>query len=74
MAVFAVLGFIAALPFFSFLLAVLRSLVLFWPTMITFGMLHAEVPQVPAFGWWATFLILMVVSLVVPTSTGIDND
>lgn len=57
-------------PLLELASAFLRALVLFWPTMIVLGMIHPLIPAIPALGWWATFLLVALISLLVPTSSG----
>lgn len=70
----AVIGLLALAPLLALGGALLRALVLFWPVMILFGMLHAQVPAVPAFSWWVSFLIIALLSLLVPTATSSSSD
>lgn len=54
----------AALP-----LAILRGLLLFWPTMILLGALHTYLSWVPPLGWWPTVLVLALLGLLIPTNS-----
>ena len=57
----------------GFLVAALGA----WPVMISLGTLHSQWAGVPAFGFWATLVLLwaaMVVGRIfIPTSTGGDG-
>jgi len=63
----ALAGILVA-PLLVLALAFLRALILFWPTMVVLGALHTQIPAVPALGWWATFLLVAALGLLVPTS------
>lgn len=52
------------------LLALLTS----WPVMMLLGAVHSQIPQVPAFGYWATLLILATLALVSILTTSISQD
>lgn len=56
--------------FGSILFAFLRAVILFWPTMLLLGAVHTYIPIVPSLGWQATFLLVALLSLLIPTSTG----
>lgn len=60
-------------PLFAFFSAVLRALVLFLPVMLVLGWLHPFIPLIPALGWQASFLLVMLFSLLIPTSS-VDTD
>jgi hypothetical protein len=62
------LGLIAA-PLIAIGAAFLRALVLFWPTMLLLGAVHSHIPAIPSLGWQATFLVVALISLLVPVAT-----
>lgn len=69
------MDFIVALlitPLIALAGAFLRALVLFWPVMIVLGMIHPLIPAIPALGWSACFLLVALLSLLIPT--GGSND
>ena len=49
--------------------AFFRALLLFWPTMVLLGAVHSHLPWVPPLGAAATFLVVMLLSVLVPTSS-----
>lgn len=69
----AVIGFIAALPFLTLALAALRAALLFWPTMLAFGAVHSHIEWVPALGWQATFWVVFLLSLLIPTGSNTSS-
>ena len=60
--------------FGSLLYALLRAIILFWPTMVVMGAVHSYIPIVPSLGWQATFLVVMLISLLIPTATSKSSD
>lgn len=54
-------------PVIAFGLALLRAALLFWPAMVFLGALHSYIPAVPALGWQATFFLVAVLGLLIPT-------
>jgi predicted PurR-regulated permease PerM len=55
---------------------ILVAVLLTWPTMLMFGVVHGFLPYVPALGLWHTFLVMILVRLVVGSrgsSTVNDN-
>lgn len=62
-AVLALLG----TPFLALAGAFLRAVILFWPTMILLGAAHSHLPWIPPLGAVATFLIVALISILVPT-------
>jgi O-antigen ligase len=58
-----------ASPFIILGFALVRALVLFWPVMILLGMAHAQIPGIPALGWWPTLVVVALLGLLIPTST-----
>ena len=59
-------------PVIAFFAAVLRALVLFIPVMLVLGWIHPLIPAIPALGAGACFLLIMLISLLVPTGTSSD--
>jgi hypothetical protein len=53
----------------AIIMAILVSLVvavlMCWPAMLMFGVVHGFYTVVPAFGLWQTFLVMILVRLVV---------
>lgn len=37
-----------------------------WPTMLLFGYVHTFLPVVPAFGFWQTAALVVLVRLILP--------
>lgn len=60
-------------PLLSLLGAVLRAALLFWPTMLLLGAVHSHLSWVPPLGAVATFLVVALISILVPTGTS-SND
>lgn len=70
-------GFLALIftaPIFALSYAFARALVLFWPTMILFGAVHSHIEWVPNLSATATFLVVALISLLIPVSSDTDND
>ena len=65
----AVIGLLALSPVLVLVGAFLRALLLFWPTMILLGAVHSHIPGVPALGWQATFFVVAVLGLLIPTGS-----
>lgn len=61
-------------PLLTLAYAFARALTLFWPTMLMFGAVHSYIPGVPALGWSATFFVVALISLLLPSSTSLDSD
>lgn len=70
----AVLLVLLATPALAFVAAFIRALILFFPTMIVLGIVHTYIPIVPSLGWLATFWVLVLVGLFVPTSSSSSDD
>lgn len=70
----ALLALMAAAPFLTLGFAFLRAALLFWPTMLAFGAVHSHVDWVPALGWQATFWVVFLLSLLVPTGGSVKTD
>jgi hypothetical protein len=49
------------------------ALILFFPVMLVLMWLHPLIPLIPALGWKATFLFIMLVRLVLPNSTTVSS-
>lgn len=45
------------------------ALVMVWPSMIMFGVVHSYWAFVPAFGFWETLGVLVLARLILPTAT-----
>lgn len=60
-------------PLIALASAFLRALVLFWPVMIVLGMIHPLIPVIPALGWQACFLLVALLSLLIPMSSSSDD-
>lgn len=37
-----------------------------WPTMLMFGVVHGFLPVIPAFGFWETMGVLVLIRLLYP--------
>jgi hypothetical protein len=61
-------------PLLIFAYAIVRSVVLFLPVMWTLGALHGYIPAVPALGWQATFLVVLLLSLLLPSGSSSSSD
>jgi hypothetical protein len=68
------LAIAAAAPFIGLVNAVIRASALFWPTMILLGAVHSGIPAVPALGWELTWLVVALITVLVPfASSGSDS-
>lgn len=65
-------GIALAAPLLVLAYAFLRALMLFWPTMLLLGAVHSHLPWVPPLGAVATFLVVALISVLIPTSAGDD--
>lgn len=54
-------------------LSILRATMLFWPTMVIMGAVHSHIPAVPPLGATATWLVVALISLLIPTASGGDS-
>jgi hypothetical protein len=72
----AILGGMLAAPALVFLFAFFRATILFYPTMIILGMAHSKpgLEWIPALGWDSTFILIALLSILVPTGTSASND
>ena len=70
----AFLLLIASLPLLSLGLAFVRGLFLFWPVMILLGAVHSHIAWVPALGWQATFLVVALLTLLLPSDAKVNTD
>lgn len=68
---FLLLLFTPVLAFFG---AVIRALVLFLPVMLVLMWIHPLIPIIPALGWKASFLLVMLIGLLFPGSATPSND
>ena len=64
-----VLAALAAAPVLALANALLRATILFWPTMLLLGAVHSHLPWVPPIGAGATFLVVALVTLLIPTDS-----
>lgn len=64
---------LASAPIIALLGAFLRAVVLVWPTMILLGAVHSHLHWVPPLGAVATFLVVALISLLVPTGGASSN-
>ena len=69
MAALAVFGLVILGPFLALIGAFGRALMLFWPTMLLLGAVHSYLPAVPALGWAATFFVVALLSVLIPTGS-----
>jgi len=53
--------------------AIFRALILFWSTMILLGAVHSHIPWVPPLSAVTSFLVVALISLLVPTGSS-SND
>lgn len=67
MAALAVFGLVILGPLLALIGAFGRALMLFWPTMLLLGAVHSYLPVVPALGWSATFFVVALISVLIPT-------
>jgi hypothetical protein len=70
----ALILLLLASPVLALAGAVFRAAILFWPTMLVFGGTHSHIDWVPALGWKASFLVVMLISLLVPIGSGIKSE
>lgn len=70
----AVIGVLLATPLLALGLALVRAVILAWPTMLVLGALHTHVPVVPAWGLVTTFWVVFAISLLVPTGTNASSN
>jgi len=68
----AILGGLLAAPVIILASALFRALVLFFPTMLVLGAVHSYIPMVPALGWAATFWVVALLALLIPTGSSSD--
>ena len=66
-----VIAFILLSPLLVLGAAILRALILFWPTMLLLGAVHSWIPMVPSLGYQATFLVVMLLGLLIPSGSSI---
>jgi hypothetical protein len=60
--------------FGAFAVAILYAVLLTWPAMLLFGAVHLDVfTWVPALSLWQTFLVVMLIRFLIPTSSGTDS-
>lgn len=71
----ALLALVAS-PLLTLVGAALRATLLFWPTMLLLGAVHT-VPGlefVPALGWSGTWLVVALLSLLIPVGASASSD
>jgi hypothetical protein len=66
-------GTILAVVLGSLVLGVLIVALFTWPAMLMFGVVHSYWAWLPAFGFWQTLGILVLVRLVFPTASVNQN-
>jgi len=49
--------------------ALLYTALVAWPTMLLFGAVHSFLPVIPAFSFWQTVGILLLVGFLFPRSS-----
>lgn len=54
-------------------LSLILAILFVWPAMIMFGVVHSYWAWLPAFGFWQTFGILVLVRFVFPTASVQQN-
>lgn len=69
----AIILMLLASPFLLAATALFRATALFWPTMLAIGALHSNVPVVPATGWFTTWLLLFITSLLFAAGESSDS-
>jgi hypothetical protein len=52
--------------FLAFVIGGVLAAVTVWPTMLMFGVVHSYWAWLPAFGFWQTFGVLVLVRLLMP--------
>jgi hypothetical protein len=70
----ALLILILSAPLLAFLSAVVRGLVLCVPVMLVLGWINPLIPAIPALGLGASFLLVMLIGLLIPTSYTASRD
>ena len=65
----AFLGLMLASPFLVLGVSLFRAAILCYPAMLGLGALHSHIPAVPPLGWVATFWLVFVLGLLIPTSS-----
>lgn len=68
-----IFGLLALGPFLALLGAAFTATVLFWPAMLFIGALHSFIPVIPALGWQATWLLIAVLHLILPSASTSSN-
>jgi len=63
-----IVGVLAALGF-----GIVVTALLSWPTMLLFGAVHSFLPVIPAFGFWQTFVIMLLIRFLLPTPSVSSN-
>jgi hypothetical protein len=70
----AIIAFFALIPLLALGIAFFRALLLFWPTMLLFGAVHSHLPWVPNLSATATFLVIALISILIPSNTDTNKD
>lgn len=52
---------------FDLIVSGIVSFIVSFPIMLALGALHSQWPQIPAFGWWGTYLIVGAWLLIMST-------
>lgn len=68
MAIALFIGWLSS-PLIALFGGLFRALLLFWPTMILLGAAHSHLDYIPALGWKATFWVVALLGVLVPTSS-----
>ena len=55
-------------------LAVIWAGLVTWPAMLLFGAVHSFLPVVPAFGFWQTFAVVLLLRFIIPTGSVRSSD
>jgi hypothetical protein len=62
------MDFVALLSF-GIVIGLVFALILAWPAMILFGVVHSFLFFIPAFSYGQTLAIMLLLRLIIPTST-----
>lgn len=70
----AFLGILLFSPVLAIVSAVTRGVILFLPLMFALNLTHREIPVLPNLSAWGCFLIIVVVSLLLPGGTSVKSE
>lgn len=70
----AVILVILASPLLVLLASFVRALILALPAMWLLSMAHDVIPVIPAWDFWQTMLVLMLLGIFIPTGTNSSSD